>query len=68
MSRRLRTAEVQRLLHLMEQRLIQLRQTGWVRLIDGKPLVECLGIREPLLPAPRSLAPPSPSHRSITSR
>ncbi len=39
MSRRLGTTEVQRLLYLMEQHLIQLRQTGWVNIVDGKPLV-----------------------------
>lgn len=39
MSRRLRTTEVQRLMHVMEQRLIRLRQTGLVAIIDGKPLV-----------------------------
>ena len=39
MSRRLGTTEVQRLLYLMEQRLAQLRQVGWVCEIDGKALV-----------------------------
>jgi DDE family transposase len=39
MSRRLRTTEVQHLLHLMEQRMIPLQRGGWVTMIDGKPLV-----------------------------
>jgi Transposase DDE domain len=39
MSRRLGTTEVQRLLSLMEQQLLQLRQTGWVNVVDGKPLL-----------------------------
>lgn len=39
MSRRLATTEVQRLLHLMEQHLVQLWQPGWVNVVDGKPLV-----------------------------
>ena len=39
MSRRLGTTEVQRLLHLMEQHLLQLRQGGFVNVVDGKPLV-----------------------------
>lgn len=39
MSRRLGTTEVQRLLYLMEQSLLQLRQDGFVNVVDGKPLV-----------------------------
>jgi len=39
MSRRLRTTEVQHLLHLMEQRMIPLQRGGWVTMIDGRPLV-----------------------------
>jgi hypothetical protein len=39
MSRRLATTEVQRLLYLMEEHLLQLWQTGWVNVVDGKPLV-----------------------------
>jgi hypothetical protein len=39
MSRRLRTTEVQHLLHLMEQRMIPLQRGGWLTMIDGKPLV-----------------------------
>ena len=38
MSRRLRTTEVQRLLHVMKQHLVQRRQNGWVAIVDGKPL------------------------------
>jgi hypothetical protein len=38
MSRRLRTTEVQRLLHVMEQRLLQRRQNAWIAVVDGKPL------------------------------
>lgn len=39
MSRRLGTTEVQRLMHVMEQHLAQLRQTGLLTVVDGKPLV-----------------------------
>lgn len=39
MSRRLRTTEVQRVLHQMERRLAALDQGGFVFLVDGKPLV-----------------------------
>jgi hypothetical protein len=39
MSRRLGTTEVQRLLHLIEQHLLDLRQNGFVNVVDGKPLV-----------------------------
>ena len=39
MSRRLGTTEVQRLMHVMEQHLAQLRPTGLVTVVDGKPLV-----------------------------
>lgn len=39
MSRRLRTTEVQRLMHQMEQRLASLSGGDWVLLIDGKPMV-----------------------------
>lgn len=39
MSRRLGTTEVQRLLHVMEEHLVQLRQTDWVKVVDGKPLL-----------------------------
>jgi len=39
MSRRLGTAEAQRLLHVMEQHLVHLRQTSFVTIVDGKPLV-----------------------------
>lgn len=40
MSRRLRTTEVQGLLHLMAQRLLQLPgRKDWVTIVDGKPLV-----------------------------
>jgi len=40
MSRRLRTTEVQRLLHLMGQYLLQLPgRKDWVVILDGKPLV-----------------------------
>lgn len=40
MSRRLGTTEVQRLLHVMEQRLIKLQDRhGLVAIVDGKPLV-----------------------------
>jgi hypothetical protein len=39
MSRRLRTTEVQRLLAAMEGKLADLDQGGFVRLVDGKPLV-----------------------------
>lgn len=39
MSRRLGTTEAQRLLHLMEKRLIECRQNGCVNVVDGKPLV-----------------------------
>ena len=39
MSRRLRTTEVQGLLHVMEQHLVQWRQNGWVAVVDGKPWV-----------------------------
>jgi hypothetical protein len=39
MSRRLGTTEVQTLLYLMEQHLIPLWQSGWVKVVDGKPLV-----------------------------
>ena len=38
MSRRLRTTEVQRLMYVMEQYLVQLRKTGLVTVVDGKPL------------------------------
>jgi hypothetical protein len=38
MSRRLRTTEVQRLLARMEGHLLRL-QGGWVKVVDGKPLV-----------------------------
>jgi Transposase DDE domain len=38
MSRRLGTTEVQRLMWVMEQYLVQLRQTGIVTVVDGKPL------------------------------
>jgi hypothetical protein len=39
MSRRLRTTEVQRLLYLMEGQLVALEPNGFVKVIDGKPLV-----------------------------
>jgi len=39
MSRRLRTTEVQRLLHVMEQVLLKSQEPGWVAAVDGKPLV-----------------------------
>ena len=40
MSRRLRTTEVQRLLHEMEERMARPQQHGeWVLTVDGKPLV-----------------------------
>jgi hypothetical protein len=40
LSRRLGTTEVQRLLHVMEQHLVQLPgRNDWVRMVDGKPLV-----------------------------
>jgi hypothetical protein len=40
MSRRLRTTEVQRLLHEMEERMARPQQNGeWVLTVDGKPLV-----------------------------
>ena len=39
MSRRLRTTEVQRLLHVMDQALLKLQDTGWIAKIDAKPLV-----------------------------
>lgn len=40
MSRRLRTTEIQRLLHAMEQRMAKLQDSsGWVLMVDGKPLV-----------------------------
>jgi hypothetical protein len=40
MSRRLRTTEVQGLLHQMEKRMASLQQNGqWVLAIDGKPLL-----------------------------
>lgn len=38
MSRRLRTTEVQRLLSVIEQYLVQLRQATFVSIVDGKPL------------------------------
>jgi hypothetical protein len=40
MSRRLRTTEVQRLLHVMGERLVQLPgRKDWITIVDGKPLV-----------------------------
>lgn len=40
MSRRLQTTEVQRLLHLMEERMASRQQTGeWILTVDGKPLL-----------------------------
>lgn len=39
MSRRLGTTEVQRLMYVMEQHLVQLRQASLVSIVDGKPLV-----------------------------
>jgi hypothetical protein len=40
MSRRLRTTEVQRLLHVMERRMVQLPgRKDWVTIVDAKPLV-----------------------------
>jgi Transposase DDE domain len=40
MSRRLRTTEVQHVLHEMEKRMATpLQSGGWVRTVDGKPLV-----------------------------
>ncbi len=40
LSRRLRTTEVQRLLHVMEQHLRKVwNHEGWVAVVDGKPLV-----------------------------
>jgi hypothetical protein len=39
MSRRLRTTEVQRLLHFVERSLVKLQETPWVAAIDGKPMV-----------------------------
>lgn len=40
MSRRLRTTEVQRLLHQMEEQMASHQQNGeWVLAVDGKPLV-----------------------------
>ncbi len=40
MSNRLRTTEVQRLMHVMEQEIIKLQDdNGWVAAVDGKPLV-----------------------------
>jgi hypothetical protein len=39
MSRRLRTTEVQRLLYVMEQLLRPRESSGWVNVVDGKPLV-----------------------------
>jgi DDE family transposase len=38
MSRRLRTTEVQQLLHAMELQLVSLERGGFVYLVDGKPL------------------------------
>ena len=38
MSRRLRTAEVRRLLAAMEGKLLRTQKRGWVWIVDGKPL------------------------------
>lgn len=39
MSRRLRTTEVQRLMGAMERCLLRLQGHGWVKVVDGKPLI-----------------------------
>ena len=39
MSRRLRTTEVQRLMSAMEGVLLRLQGHGWVKVVDGKPLI-----------------------------
>jgi len=39
MSRRLRTTEVQRLMGAMEGFLLRLQGHGWVKVVDGKPLI-----------------------------
>ncbi len=39
MSRRLRTTEVRRLMGLMEGFLMRLQGRGWVKIVDGKPLI-----------------------------
>jgi hypothetical protein len=47
MSRRLRTAEVQRLLNQLEQAFGSLNPKGWVLAIDGKPLTVGSYSRDP---------------------
>jgi hypothetical protein len=39
MSRRLQTVEVQRLMGAMEGSLLRLQGRGWVKVVDGKPLI-----------------------------